>query len=42
MQIVATVKGKKRKRFLHVERLRFSGLPAGVWLYKKMKRLGIE
>jgi hypothetical protein len=27
---------------VRVDRLRLLGLPSGVWIYKKMQRLGIE
>jgi len=44
VEIVALVAGepKRGKRRLEVERIRLDGLPAHVWLYKKLKRLGIE
>jgi hypothetical protein len=44
VEIVARIAGDRKhgKRRLEVERIRFDGLPARPWLYKKMKRLGIE
>ena len=41
IEIVAQVEGPKRKRRLRVDRVRL-GSPVNAWVYKKMKRLGIE
>ncbi len=41
LEIIATASGRRKHRLLKVERIRFAGLPPDVWLYKKMKRLGI-
>ena len=41
-EIVVVKEGKPRKSWLRVDRLRLSAFPSYLWLYKKMKRLGIE
>ncbi len=42
IEIIGRIEGPKRKRWFEIERVRTGALPEQVWLYKKMKRLGIE
>ena len=42
IEVLVVVEGPRRKRRLDVDRLRMGALPAHVWLYKKMQRLGID
>ncbi len=42
VEIVVEKRGARKRSWLHVDRIRLGLLPAHVWLYKKMKRLGIE
>ena len=41
-EIVVAHQGKPRQSWLRVDRLRLSTFPSYLWLYKKMKRFGIE
>ena len=34
--------GSRRRSWLRIDRLRLSVFPSYLWLYKKMKRFGIE
>ena len=41
VEIIGHVEGARKRRRFEIERIRVGGLPAHVWLYKKMKRLGV-